>query len=186
MAATMTMSGLVASAASYYVDSSGGNDGNDGLKPESAWQSLVRVNGAALAPGDEVLFKRGGLWRGVLAPRSGEPGKPVRYAEYGDGPLPILQGSVAADVPADWEEVRPGIWRTLPARLADLQPLETDAATKPWGRHQEGGAAVAISNAAIGVADAGAGLDLVGEVVSPHLKFIRDNAGRESRNRGEG
>lgn len=147
MAATMTMSGLVASAASYYVDSSGGNDGNDGLKPESAWQSLTRVNGAALAPGDEVLFKRGGLWRGVLAPRSGEPGKPVRYAEYGEGPLPILQGSVAADAPADWEEVKPGIWRTLPTRMADFQPIETDAATKPWGRHQEGGAAVAISNA---------------------------------------
>ncbi len=147
MATTVTMCGLVASAASYYVDSGGGNDANDGLKPESAWQSLARVSTATLVPGDEVLFKRGGLWRGVLVPRSGEPGKPVRYAEYGEGPLPILQGSVAADAPADWEEVTPGVWRTLSARMTDHQPIETDAATKPWGRHQEGGAAVAISNA---------------------------------------
>lgn len=147
VAATVGMSGLLASAASYYVDSEGGNDANDGLQPESAWQSLARVNAATLAPGDEVLFKRGGLWRGVLVPRSGEPGKPVRYAEYGEGPLPILQGSVAAEAPADWQEIRPGIWRTEPSRVADFQPLASNAATEPWSRHHEGGALVHFSNA---------------------------------------
>ena len=57
---------VAASAATYYVDSHGGNDDADGLSPQAAWKSLEKVNKNPAQPGDQVLFKRGGLWRGTL------------------------------------------------------------------------------------------------------------------------
>jgi hypothetical protein len=48
----------------FYVDAARGEDALDGRKPESAWRSLARVNRALLAPGDQVLFRRGLTWRG--------------------------------------------------------------------------------------------------------------------------
>ena len=44
----------------YYV-SNQGDDGNDGLSPETAWAALARVNQASLAYGDAVFFERGGI-----------------------------------------------------------------------------------------------------------------------------
>ena len=59
-------------ARTFHVDAVRGDDAQDGLKPETAWRSLTRVNRASLAPGDQVLFRRGQAWRGQLLPRSGE------------------------------------------------------------------------------------------------------------------
>ncbi len=94
----------------YYVDDAQGADGRDGRSPESAWRSLVQVNRAPLLPGDRVLFKRGGRWRGQLVPRNGAAGLPVTYGAYGTGDKPALLGSVAADLDSDWQEVADGIW----------------------------------------------------------------------------
>ncbi|QUO36907.1 hypothetical protein KFE19_10825 [Dysosmobacter sp. Marseille-Q4140] len=44
----------------YYV-SNKGDDGNDGLSPETAWATLDRVNKAALEHGDAVFLERGGV-----------------------------------------------------------------------------------------------------------------------------
>ena len=55
-----------ATAATYYVDASSGYDGNDGLAPESAWQSLNRITWIALEAGDTVLLKRGDVWHEPL------------------------------------------------------------------------------------------------------------------------
>ena len=38
----------------FFVDSEGGQDGNDGLSEDHAWQTLERVNAAELKPGDTV------------------------------------------------------------------------------------------------------------------------------------
>src|SRR5258706_15070093 len=59
------------SAASYYVSSSTGNDFNDGLSQQTAWQTLQRVyakctSNAPLLPGDHVLLRRGDTWSGEL------------------------------------------------------------------------------------------------------------------------
>ena len=70
---------LSAGAVEYYVDSAAGDDAAAGTSPQAAWRSLAKVNAAELRPGDVVRFKRGGLWRGSLVPRSGEPGAPVTY-----------------------------------------------------------------------------------------------------------
>lgn len=71
----------------YYV-SNAGDDGNDGLSPETAWATLDKVNGAALQRGDGVYFERGGLWRGQLWAQEG-----VTYSAYGQGDKPRIYAS---------------------------------------------------------------------------------------------
>ena len=106
------MAVLSAGAVDYYVDSAAGDDAAAGTSPQTAWRSLAKVNAAELRPGDVVRFKRGGLWRGSLVPRSGEPGNPVTYTSYGTGTKPILQQSVDRSRPEDWFELKPGFWST--------------------------------------------------------------------------
>ena len=101
-----------AAGTTYYVDSEGGDDARDGKSAETAWKSLVKVNAAPLAGGDVVRFHRGGLWRGTLVPKSGRPGRPVVYANYGTGVKPILQQSLDRSRPEDWFEESPGLWST--------------------------------------------------------------------------
>ena len=108
----LSAAAATAGATTWHVDSEGGNDSAAGTSPETAWKTLERVNGAAIAPGDSVLFRRGGLWRGTLRPASGEPGKPVKYSWYGEGPKPILEQSVDRSKPSDWVEEAPGLWTT--------------------------------------------------------------------------
>ena len=110
--AGVAMVALSAGGAEYYVDSAAGDDAAAGTSPQTAWRSLEKVNAAELRPGDVVRFKRGGLWRGSLAPRSGEPGNPVTYTSYGTGAKPILQQSVDRSRPEDWFEMKPGFWST--------------------------------------------------------------------------
>jgi len=101
-----------AQAHTFYVDATVGDDGQDGLKPEAAWRSLARVNHASLAPGDRVLFRRGQAWRGQLVPHSGDASGAITYGAFGDGAIPILLGSVAADRVEDWRPAGQNIWTT--------------------------------------------------------------------------
>lgn len=69
----VTCLGLLATAgivraADYYVDPAG-NGANPGTSPASPWQSLAEVNATTFAPGDNILFKRGGTWTGMLYPK---------------------------------------------------------------------------------------------------------------------
>ena len=82
----------------YYV-SNAGNDENDGMTPETAWQTLSKVSTTDLAAGDGVLFRRGDLFRGFVKTRPG-----VTYAAYGTGDKPKFYGwdHSLAD-PALWE-----------------------------------------------------------------------------------
>lgn len=117
--------------ATFYVDSHAGADTASGSSPETAWRSLERVNGETLIPGDKVLFKRGGLWRGNLAPKSGSPEAPLVYGAYGTGAKPILQGSVARDRSDQWQEVKPGIWTTAPWNPKVLNQVQ-DLSDSEW------------------------------------------------------
>jgi len=100
--------------ATFYVDSEKGDDAAAGTAAAAAWKSLEKVNAAELIPGDQVLFKRGGLWRGQLTPQSGADGKRIVYGAYGAGEKPILQGSIARNHAEEWTEVKPGLWATRP------------------------------------------------------------------------
>ena len=128
---------VAASAATYYVDSHGGNDDADGLSPQAAWKSLEKVNKNPAQPGDQVLFKRGGLWRGTLRPGQGSLDQTTRYADYGEGPLPIIQRSIAADNPALWEQIRPGLWRTTTPTIGAREPLDREFRTGHWACYFE-------------------------------------------------
>ncbi len=113
--------GADAAEAVFYVDSENGSDAADGVTPQTAYKTLAKVNAADIWPGDKVLFKRGGLWRGQLVPKSGEVGRPVYYGAYGEGVKPILENSVAAEAPGSWEATdRPNVWRTTATFSVDI------------------------------------------------------------------
>ena len=76
---------------SYYVDATGGNDGNDGRSPGAAWQTVGKVSGFTFLYGDRILFKRGETWTLIAAltvPRDG-----LTFGAYGFGADPILDGN---------------------------------------------------------------------------------------------
>ena len=75
----------------YYMDSAGGDDHHDGGSEGRAWRSLDRLNQATFAPGDQILFKRGGDFPGVFTPKgSGRQDAPVIVDAYGTGAAPHL------------------------------------------------------------------------------------------------
>lgn len=73
----------------FYVSNSG-DDSNDGKSPETAWKTLDKVNDpASVCEGCNVLFERGGLWRGIIrVPHNG-----MTYSAYGVGMKPRFYGS---------------------------------------------------------------------------------------------
>lgn len=72
----------------YYV-SEKGDDGNDGLSPETPVRTLEKVRELPLCPGDAVLFKRGETFRGNLIGRQA-----VVYSAYGEGKKPVITRSL--------------------------------------------------------------------------------------------
>lgn len=85
-------------AATYYVDSAGGSDANNGTSTNTAWQSLAKVNGTTFSPGDAILFKAGGIWAGTtqLNPKgSGATNNPIVIDMYGSGSKPIIDAGSA-------------------------------------------------------------------------------------------
>ena len=126
---------LRAAGATYFVDSSGGNDASDGLAPSRAWRSFVPVDSHAFGPGDRVALKAGGRWEGqVFAPKgSGSDGNPIRVVSYGVGPAPALvgKGDVPAVVRLDnqeyWEIEGLDISNDEPARTRLLRGVEVHA-----------------------------------------------------------
>ena len=78
----------------YYIDGINGNDYNDGFTTATAWKTPKRANSVLLAPGDEILFKRGGTYVGSLIPKgSGTKDAPIVISAYGEGSRPILMPS---------------------------------------------------------------------------------------------
>ncbi len=84
-------------AAIYYVSSSSGTDSNNGLSEAAPFQTIGKVNGLDLLPGDQVLFKCGDTWRGEMLTisQSGSAAQPIRFGSYpaGCANRPTLSGS---------------------------------------------------------------------------------------------
>jgi hypothetical protein len=168
--------GLVQAAESgrtFFVSSTSGDDGSDGLSPQSAWRSLRKVNAAELRPGDKVLFQRGGSWRGTLVPHSGREGAPVTYGAYGKGARPLLLGSVSRSDPGDWHQEGDNIWATSEPTTAELA-LPADFGAAAWSVYTEGGAKVKTAVSA-GSGDAPGSLQiecLAGGERANHIQLI--------------
>jgi len=89
MPAILLASVTWASATSYYVDSTNGNNSNPGTSGTAAWKTISKANQAAIHPGDQLLFIRGGVWTGMLnVSGSGSQTSPAYYGAYGDTNLP--------------------------------------------------------------------------------------------------
>jgi len=77
----------------YYIDAEQGNDENDGLTEETAWQTLEHINSLQFGPGAQLLFKSGQNWFGSLQPAgTGEEGNLFVIGKFGDGPRPAIHG----------------------------------------------------------------------------------------------
>lgn len=79
-----------ASAQTYYVDATNGNDSWPGTSPDSQssngpWKTLAKVGLSSFKPGDSVLFKCGEVWREeLIIPSSGSSVLPITFSRYGD------------------------------------------------------------------------------------------------------
>ena len=93
--ASMLLMSLSGQAVTYYVSPTG-NDANAGTSQAAPWRTITRVNQVmyGLAPGDQVLFQRGGSFVGQLTiGSSGVAGNNIVYGAYGTGTAPVIQGS---------------------------------------------------------------------------------------------
>src|SRR5438105_889342 len=82
------------SGANVFYVAPEGKDVNDGRAPDRPWQTVAKVNASRFAPGDQVLFARGGEWHeSLIATSSGAPGHPILYGSYGTGAKPKFWGS---------------------------------------------------------------------------------------------
>lgn len=80
-------------AVTYYVSESSGSDTNSGLSSNNPFQSLAKVNSLALNPGDQVLFRSGESWAGMLWPQgSGTAASPIVLDAYDGDIKPIIDG----------------------------------------------------------------------------------------------
>ena len=101
----------MAGATSYYVDATAGSDSNSGLSAGAAWKTIAKVNAATFAAGDQIMFKRGEVWReSLVPPSSGASGSPIVFDAYGTGEAPTITG--ALDLPAaSWSVDSGNIWK---------------------------------------------------------------------------
>ncbi len=83
-----------ATGTTYYVDSKGGNDSNDGTSESKAFKTLEKVNGLNLEPGDTVLLKKGSVFEDqalkFTKEDSGTAEAPVKVSTYGEGKRPQI------------------------------------------------------------------------------------------------
>ena len=114
----------------YYVSSSTGNDSNSGTK-SLPWKTLNKVNTAALAAKDRVLFKSGDSWTGQLIPQSGSALGDIAYSSYGTGNKPLITQSVSLNLVSNWVNVSGNIWRNVDYTISstELTTNMTDAAS---------------------------------------------------------
>jgi parallel beta-helix repeat protein len=99
-------------AATYYVDATNGKDSNNGTSVATAWKTIAKVNASKFIPGDQILFKRGKIFRETLVvPSSGAPGNIITFGTYDNGAQPAIYGS---------ENVQQWLSVTVPLYVSNL------------------------------------------------------------------
>ena len=75
----------------YYINSTIGNDDNNGTSANSPWKSLSKLEGMNFQPGDSILFARGSEFKGgFILKSSGTKEEPIVLSSYGRGPNPVF------------------------------------------------------------------------------------------------
>ncbi|WP_405150771.1 hypothetical protein OG589_18710 [Sphaerisporangium sp. NBC_01403] len=104
-----------AAARVYYVDSRKGDDDAPGTSPGKAWRSLDRAGSARLRPGDTLLLRRDGRWKGTLTLRGkGTDARHITVGSYGKGARPRISGR-----DGDCVVVEGSYWRISDLRASD-------------------------------------------------------------------
>ncbi len=116
------------SAQTYYF-ANAGNDANDGLTPQTAWQTLSKLDGQRFADGDSFLFKRGDIFRGSV--RLGGSPTGLTFSVYGEGENPVFSGSV---VISNWKPTSHSALNkkvVYEADVSGLLPQDADGKVRP-------------------------------------------------------
>lgn len=133
---TFVLSGWCFGQATYYVDATAGNDANDGLTPQTAWQTIAQLNTLVFQPGDSILFKRAETWRDQLLPKSGDNTAVIYYGAFGVGDKPKLFGSHNKNDLSDWINVSGNIWKCTTTYPIDIGNIifdqEASVGVKKW------------------------------------------------------
>ena len=83
------------SGTTYYISASAGNDSNDGKSREKPFKTAAPVNKLSLYPGDNILLKRGDVFKGFhlkpLGSGDYENDNYIMIDAYGKGARPLLQ-----------------------------------------------------------------------------------------------
>jgi hypothetical protein len=98
-----------AGGTSYYL-SQNGSDDNPGTNQRLPWQTLGKLQAEikVLKAGDSVLLERGSVFFGeMFLQADGLPQKNVYVGAYGQGPSPIITGSIALQV---WTRYKKYFW----------------------------------------------------------------------------
>ena len=86
-----TTSSETSSVTQYYVDATGGSDGNDGLSRTTAWKTLNKIANTNFTTTAEIYLKRGETWYEPLLINNDN----ITIDVYGVGTLPVVDGSTA-------------------------------------------------------------------------------------------
>ena len=141
LAIAMAMS-CVASATTYYVDPAGSN-ANDGLTPQTAWRTLLKVGTSSFNPGDVILFKRDAVWNEWLTPpSSGTAGNLIKFDAYGNGRPPEFTGFYQTKV-SDWTNTSGNVWQITLSGTLPISQLKFVRFATIWGNAQTSQGALA-------------------------------------------
>ncbi|CAM1372948.1 T9SS type A sorting domain-containing protein [Tenacibaculum xiamenense] len=88
---TIQISVLPFSGITYYV-SENGNDNNDGLTEDTAWQTANHAF-QQLTTNTRILFERGGIFPNITESLNNLHGGSMIIGAYGEGELPVLQAN---------------------------------------------------------------------------------------------
>lgn len=78
----------------YYLNAESGDDRNNGMSEQQAWQSLSKVKNLNLKPGDRLLLNRDNIFKGELHVKAvGTADAPILIGAYGKGVKPRIIGT---------------------------------------------------------------------------------------------
>jgi parallel beta-helix repeat protein len=101
------------SGRAYYFSASAGSDAYTSLQAASTttpWQTLSKLNGLSLQPGDSVLLRRGDTWQGsITISSSGTATQPIVLGAYGTGSRPRVSG---LETVSAWTALGNGVWES--------------------------------------------------------------------------
>jgi hypothetical protein len=124
---------LPSDANNYYV-AANGNDLNIGTSVAAPFQTIAKINSLVLQPGDQVLFRRGDIFRGQLnIVQSGASGNSIFIDAYGTGNQPVISG---AEVVTGWINTGDNIWQTTcPQAGSVVTGVYSNSVALPLGRY---------------------------------------------------